>query len=52
MQWWISGFSFNDGVCHPRHLGGERRHCLTSTIGIVGMPGTGSADSSPKRLSR
>lgn len=29
----------DDGVSHTRHLGGERRHRLAATVGIVRVPG-------------
>src|SRR5690606_16476139 len=29
----------DDGVSHARHLGGERRHRLAATIGIIRVPG-------------
>lgn len=34
----------DDGVCHARHLGGEHRHRLAVTIGIVRVPGGVSSE--------
>ena len=34
----------DDGVSHTRHLGGERRHRLAATVGIVRVPGDISSE--------
>jgi hypothetical protein len=34
----------DDGVCYARHLGGERRHRLAATVGIVRVPSDVSSE--------
>lgn len=34
----------DDGVSHARHFGGERRHRLAATVGIIRVPGDISSE--------